>query len=32
MSGADRRLVSSLTWPLARRFDYFGADEPVPSR
>jgi hypothetical protein len=24
MGGADRRLVSSLTWPLARRFDYFG--------
>ncbi len=32
MSGADRRLVSSLTWPLARRFDYFGADEGTRSR
>lgn len=32
MGGADRRVVSSLTWPLARRFDYFDAHHPERSR
>lgn len=32
MSRADRRLVSSLTWPLARRFGYFSRAERQSTR